>query len=135
MNSVLVDCFFYKFYMDHNEFLKYDMKNIAFRTTSREYSMGDADRTSLSYGQSPESRVGFSMPKQEINAPKTLLNNVTCKNDCMKLPQSSHSERADVNVVFSNLSKLTLSWPTPISESFVRRRSSFNLSTFFQQTM
>jgi hypothetical protein len=123
--------------MDHNEFLKYDINNIAFRITSREYFMGDVDRTSLNYGHCPKSRVVFSIPKEETTAPRTLSDNVTFKNDneCMKKPQISHSEGADVNVGFSSMSKLTLSWPTPISESFVRRRSSFNLSTFFQQTM
>lgn len=138
MSSVLVDCFFYKFYMDQNEFLKYNMNNIAFRTTSREYFMGDVDRTSLNYEQQcPESRVVFSMPNQGTNAPRALSDNVTCKNEdrCLKIPQFSHSEGTNVNVVHSNVSKFTLSLPTPTSESFERRRSSFNLSTFFKQTM
>lgn len=136
--SVLVDCFFYKFYMDKKEFLKYDLRNIAFRTTSREYFMGDVDRTSLNYGQCPESRVLFTMPKQETNAARAFSDNVTFKNEneYAKIPQFSHSEGADVNVLFSKVSNLTLTWPTPlISDSFVRRHSSFNLSTFFQQTM
>lgn len=135
--SVLVDCFFYKFRMDQKEFLKYDMKNIPFRTTFRENFMGDVDRISLSYEQCPKSRVVFSMSNRETNAPRALSDNVTCKNEneCLKMPQFSHSQAADVNVVFSNMSKLTLSCPTPTSQSFVRRRSSFNLSTFFQQTM
>ena len=121
---VLVDCFFYKFYMDRKEFIKYKLENIPERTSSRKYLVGDVDRTVLNYGERPENKVVYSIPRPKMNEPRAP------SDDNRDGHPKSNSQGTDVNV--SNVSNSSLPTPPILSESFVRRHSSLNLLISFE---
>ena len=129
--KVLVDCFFYKFYMDRNEFMKFDFKNIIpMSMTSRKDLLGDVDRTALKYDNLPENKVLFSAPQPKKTKERALSDDITHKKKTRKhvvLPHFSLSEGTDVNVILSNVSDLNLSLRNSPITSSVRRRSSLNL--------
>lgn len=129
--KVLVDCFFYTFYMDRNEFMKFNLKNIRpMSMTSRKDLLGDVDRTALKDDNLPENKVLFSAPQPKKTKERAFSDDITHKKKTIKhvaLPHFSLSEGTDANVILSNVSDLNLSLLNSPITSSVRRRSSLNL--------